>query len=36
TGDGVLELLQVQPQGRRPMPAGDWARGRHGEPARFA
>ena len=36
TGDGVLDLLQVQPQGRRPMPAGDWARGRRGDPAVFA
>jgi methionyl-tRNA formyltransferase len=36
TGTGLLELLEVQPQGRRPMPAGDWARGRRGEPVRFA
>ncbi|MQS09733.1 methionyl-tRNA formyltransferase [Streptomyces alkaliphilus] len=27
TGSGPLELLWVQPQGRKPMPAADWARG---------
>ena len=27
TGTTPLELLQVQPEGRAPMPAGDWARG---------
>ncbi|HET7488052.1 MAG TPA: methionyl-tRNA formyltransferase [Acidimicrobiales bacterium] len=27
TGDGPLELLEVQPEGRGPMPAADWARG---------
>jgi len=27
TGDGVLELLEVQPAGRRPTPAPAWARG---------
>ncbi len=27
TGDGVLELLVVQPAGRRPMPASAWRRG---------
>jgi methionyl-tRNA formyltransferase len=24
---GALELLEVQPQGKRPMPAADWLRG---------
>ncbi|TPW91924.1 methionyl-tRNA formyltransferase, partial [Schumannella luteola] len=28
TGDDPLELLTVQPAGRRAMPAGDWWRGR--------
>ena len=27
TTDGALELLTVQPPGKRPMPAADWARG---------
>jgi methionyl-tRNA formyltransferase len=27
TGAGVLELVEVQPEGSRPMPAGDWLRG---------
>ena len=27
TGDGTLELQQVQPESRAPMPAEDWARG---------
>lgn len=27
TGDGVLELGQVQAAGKKPMPAADWARG---------
>lgn len=27
TGDGVLQLLEVQPAGKRVMPAPDWARG---------
>lgn len=27
TGDGLLELGQVQAQGKKPMPAPDWARG---------
>lgn len=27
TGDGVLELLEVQPAGKRPMPAAAWWRG---------
>jgi methionyl-tRNA formyltransferase len=27
TGDGALELEQVQPESRAPMPAADWARG---------
>jgi methionyl-tRNA formyltransferase len=27
TGDGVVELLEVQPENKKPMPAGDWARG---------
>ena len=27
TGDGVLHLLEVQPAGKRVMPAPDWARG---------
>ena len=31
TGDGTLQLLNVQPAGKRPMPALDWARGLHGE-----
>lgn len=31
TGDGLLELVTVQPQGKRPMAGLDWARGRRGE-----
>jgi methionyl-tRNA formyltransferase len=27
TSDGVLDLGEVQPQGKKPMPAADWARG---------
>ncbi len=34
TGDGSLELRQVQPAGKRPLPAADWARGLRG-PGRF-
>ncbi len=30
TGDGALELLVVQPAGKRPMAAGDWYRGLRG------
>ncbi|MGB7964407.1 MAG: methionyl-tRNA formyltransferase [Propionicimonas sp.] len=30
TGQGDLVLRQVQPHGRKPMPAADWARGLHG------
>lgn len=28
--DGALELVEVQPAGKRPMPGTDWARGRQG------
>lgn len=34
TGDGSLELKQVQPAGKRALPAADWARGLRG-PGRF-
>lgn len=34
TGDGSLELHQVQPAGKRPLPAADWGRGLRG-PGRF-
>ena len=27
TGEGVLELREVQPEGRRPMPATAWIHG---------
>lgn len=27
-GEGALELITLQPEGKRPMPAADWARGR--------
>ena len=30
-GDGTLELVVVQPEGRRSMSGGDWARGRPGD-----
>ncbi len=33
--DGAVELLEVQPEGRNRMAAGDWMRGRRLEPARF-
>ncbi|NJM41460.1 MAG: methionyl-tRNA formyltransferase, partial [Anaerolineae bacterium] len=29
-GDGALELLAVQPEGKKPMPAADFARGQQG------
>lgn len=35
TGRGVLELLQVQPAGKRPMAAADWGRGLGGDPGAF-
>jgi methionyl-tRNA formyltransferase len=27
TGEGTLELIEVQPEGKQPMPAGDWRNG---------
>ncbi len=35
TGRGVLELLQVQPAGKRPMAAADWGRGLGVDPGSF-
>jgi methionyl-tRNA formyltransferase len=35
TPDGPVELVEVQPDGRNRMTAGDWMRGRRLEPARF-
>ena len=35
TGRGVLELLQVQPAGKRPMAAADWGRGLAADPGAF-
>jgi methionyl-tRNA formyltransferase len=35
TGDGALELVLVQPEGRAPMPVGAWLAGRRGAPARL-
>lgn len=35
TGRGVLELLRVQPAGKRPMEAADWGRGLGGEAGSF-
>jgi methionyl-tRNA formyltransferase len=32
TAGDALELLRVQPAGKRDMPAADWWRGRDGEP----
>jgi methionyl-tRNA formyltransferase len=31
TVDGSLVLLEVQPEGKRTMPATEWLRGVHGE-----
>lgn len=33
--DGAVELVEVQPEGRRRMTAGEWMRGRRLQPARF-
>jgi methionyl-tRNA formyltransferase len=33
--DGPLELLEVQPEGKRRMGAAEWLRGRRGQPARM-
>lgn len=33
-GDGVVHLVEVQPEGGRRMPAGDWANGVRWDPAR--
>jgi methionyl-tRNA formyltransferase len=35
TPDGAVELLEVQPEGRRRMGAAEWLRGRRGAPARL-
>jgi methionyl-tRNA formyltransferase len=35
-GDGVVELIEVQPEGRGRMSARDWMLGRRDEPARFS
>lgn len=35
TGEGDLELLTVQPAGRKPMSAPDWGRGLGDQPVRF-
>lgn len=32
TAGGILDLLEVQPAGKRPMPGSDWARGRRSWP----
>jgi len=32
TGCGIVDLLEVQPAGKRPMPGSDWARGRRSWP----
>ena len=32
TGDGVLQLLAVQPEGKASMPAGEWLRGARAKP----
>jgi methionyl-tRNA formyltransferase len=32
-GDGPVELVEVQPEGKARMPAADWARGAHWQPA---
>lgn len=36
TGTTALELVRVQPQGRKEMAGADWGRGLHGAEARFA
>jgi len=33
--DGAVELVEVQPVGKRPMSGSDWARGRHGHLGRL-
>ena len=35
TADGAVELLEVQPEGKRRMGAAEWLRGRRGAPARL-
>lgn len=35
TGRGVLDLMQVQPAGKRPMAAADWGRGLGADPGAF-